>query len=125
GDAAKIVIGGKSMGGRIASMVADEAGVAGVACLGSPFHPPGNPSRTRTKHLENLRTPTLIVQGTRDSFGRADEVATYKLSKKIRIVWIDAGDHSFKPPARSDRTETQNIANAIEEVQRFIASLKI
>jgi len=125
GDPAKIVIGGKSMGGRIASMVADEAGVAGVACLGYPFHPPGNPSRTRTKHLENLRTPTLIVQGTRDSFGRPDEVATYKLSKKIRIIWIDAGDHSFKPPARSARTETQNIAIAIEEVQRFIASLKI
>jgi len=67
----------------------------------------------------------LIVQGTRDSFGRPDEVANYKLSKKIRIVWIEAGDHSLKPPARSGRTETQNIASAIEEVQRFIADLKI
>ena len=125
GDAAKIVIGGKSMGGRIASMVADEAGVAGLVCLGYPFHPPGNSARTRTKHLEDLRTPTLIVQGTRDSFGKPDEVATYKLSKKIRIVWIEAGDHSFKPLARSGRTETQNIASAIEEVQRFIAKLNI
>jgi hypothetical protein len=125
GDAAKIVIGGKSMGGRIASMVADEAGVAGLVCLGYPFHPPGNPARTRTKHLENLRTPALIVQGTRDSFGLPDEVATYKLSKKIRIVWIEAGDHSLKPLARSGRTETQNIASAIEEVQGFIARLKI
>src|ERR1700681_2983576 len=77
GDAAKIVIGGKSMGGRIASMVADEAGVAGVVCLGYPFHPPGNPARTRTKHLENLRTRALIVHGTRDSFGKPDEVANY------------------------------------------------
>ena len=125
GDAAKIVIGGKSMGGRIASMVADEAGVAGLVCLGYPFHPPGNSARTRTKHLENLRTPTLIVQGTRDSFGKPDEVANYKLSKKIRIVWIEAGDHSFKPLARSGRTETQNIASTIEEVQRFIAKLNI
>ncbi len=125
GDPAKIVIGGKSMGGRIASMVADEAGVAGLVCLGYPFHPPGNPSRTRVKHLEKLRTPALIVQGTRDPFGRPDEVANYKLSKKIRIVWIEAGDHSLKPPARSGRTETQNIASAIEEVQRFIADLKI
>ena len=125
GDAAKIVIGGKSMGGRIASMVADEARVAGLVCLGYPFHPPGNPSRTRVKHLEKLRTPALIVQGTRDSFGRPDEVANYKLSKKIRIVWIEAGDHSLKPPARSSGTETQNIASAIEEVQRFIAELKI
>ncbi len=113
------------MGGRIASMVADEAGVAGLVCLGYPFHPPGNPARTRTKHLENLRTPALIIQGTRDSFGGPDEVAKYKLSKKIRIVWIEAGDHSLKPPARSGRTETQNIASAIEEVQRFIAGLKI
>src|SRR6267154_1873231 len=101
GDAAKIVIGGKSMGGRIASMVADEAGVAGLVCLGYPFHPPGNPARTRTKHLENLRTPALIIQGTRDTFGRPDEVAKYKLSKEIRIIWIEAGDHSLKPPARS------------------------
>jgi uncharacterized protein len=125
GDAVKIVIGGKSMGGRIASMVADEAGVAGLVCLGYPFHPPGNPGRTRTKHLENLRTRALIVQGTRDSFGRPDEVAEYKLSKKIRIVWIEAGDHSLKSPARSGRTEEQTIASAIAEVQRFIASLKI
>src|SRR5216684_1006826 len=125
GNTSRLVIGGKSMGGRIASMVADKAGVAGVVCLGYPFHPPGNPARTRTGHLENLRTPALIVQGTRDSFGRPDEVANYQLSKKIRIVWIEAGDHSLKPPARSGRTETQNIASAIEEVQRFIAGLKI
>ena len=125
GDVAKIVIGGKSMGGRMASMVADEAGVAGVVCLGYPFHPPGNTGRTRVKHLENLRTPALIVQGTRDSFGGPDEVADYKLSKKLRIVWIEAGDHSLKPLVRSGRTETQNIASAIEEVQLFIADLKI
>jgi len=123
GDPKRLVIGGKSMGGRIAIMVADEAGVAGLVCLGYPFHPPGNPARTRTRHLENLRTPALIVQGTRDSFGRPDEVASYKLSKKIRIVWIEAGDHSLKPPARSGRTEAQNIESAVSEVQRFIADL--
>jgi predicted alpha/beta-hydrolase family hydrolase len=121
----RLVIGGKSMGGRIASMVADDAGVAGLVCLGYPFHPPGNPARTRTRHLENLRTPGLIIQGTRDSFGRPEEVANYKLSEKIRIVWIEAGDHSLKPPARSGRTEPQNVADAIAEVQRFIADLII
>src|SRR5260370_28246365 len=123
GNTSRLVIGGKSMGGRIASMVADEAGVAGLVCLGYPFHPPGNPTRTRTRHLENLRTPAFIIQGTRDSFGRPDEVASYKLSKKIRIVWIEAGDHSLKPPVRSGRTEAQNIESAISEVQRFIADL--
>ena len=120
GDASRLVIGGKSMGGRIASMVADDSGVAGLVCLGYPFHPPGNPARTRVKHLENLRTPTLIVQGTRDSFGLPAEVANYKLSKQIRVVWIEAGDHSFKPLARSGRTEGQNVSSAITEVQTFI-----
>jgi predicted alpha/beta-hydrolase family hydrolase len=123
GDPARLVIGGKSMGGRIASMVADEAGVAGLVCLGYPFHPPGNPARTRVKHLENLRTPALIVQGTRDSFGLPAEVATYKLSKQIRIVWIESGDHSLKPLARSGRTEAQNLSDAIAEVNRFIQRL--
>ena len=120
GDPARLVIGGKSMGGRIASMVADEAGVAGLVCFGYPFHPPGNPARTRVKHLENLRTPALIVQGTRDSFGLPEQTSSYKLSKQIRIVWIEAGDHSYKPLARSGRTEAQNVAIAISEVQRFI-----
>jgi uncharacterized protein len=123
GNPARLVIGGKSMGGRIASMVADEAQVAGLVCLGYPFHPPGNPTRTRTKHLENLRTPALIVQGTRDSFGRPDEVEKYKLSKKTRILWIEGGDHSLKPPARSGRTEAQNVADAIAEVQRFVGDM--
>jgi predicted alpha/beta-hydrolase family hydrolase len=101
-------------------MVADEAAVAGLVCLGYPFHPPGNPTRTRVKQLENLRTPTLIVQGTRDSFGLPADISSYKLSKQIRIVWIEAGDHSFKPLVRSGRTEAQNVASAIAEVQSFI-----
>jgi predicted alpha/beta-hydrolase family hydrolase len=121
GNPARLVIGGKSMGGRIASMVADQAGVAGLVCLGYPFHPPGNPLRMRTKHLENLQTPALILQGERDSFGRRDEVADYKLSPKIEIVWLEAGDHSFRPPARSGSTEAQNISEAIARVCAFIA----
>ncbi|HEY6395033.1 MAG TPA: alpha/beta family hydrolase [Candidatus Binataceae bacterium] len=125
GDAAKLVIGGKSMGGRIASMIADGAGAAGLVCLGYPFHPPGNPSRTRIKHLENLRTPALILQGTRDSFGRPDEVTSYHLSPKIRIQWIEDGDHSLKPRARSGRSEAQNLSEAISHVRNFIADLKI
>ena len=121
----QLVIGGKSMGGRIASMVADEVGVAGLICLGYPFHPPGAPTRLRTAHLEKLKTPALILQGTRDSFGLPEEVAKYKLSPKIRIVWIEDGDHSFKPRASSGRTSEQNLADAIAQMQSFIASLKI
>ena len=125
GKPGALVIGGKSMGGRIASMVADEAGVAGLICLGYPFHPPGDPSRLRTKHLEKLRTPALILQGTRDSFGLPEQVAKYKLSSKIKIVWMEDGDHSFKPRAKSGRTEAQNISEAITEMRKFISGLKI
>ncbi len=116
-----LVIGGKSMGGRIASMVADDAAVRGVVCLGYPFHPPGKLEKTRTDHLENLRTPTLILQGTRDSFGSPEEVRGYKLSSAIRIEWLEDGDHSFKPRARSGRTEADNVRAAIALVAEFIA----
>ena len=118
----RLLIGGKSMGGRIASMVADETGVSGLICLGYPFHPPGSPSRTRTEHLEALRTPTLILQGTRDSFGLPDEVAKYRLSSAIEIEWLEDGDHSFKPRAASGRTEEQNLSEAIARMTAFIAA---
>ena len=77
-----LVIGGKSMGGRSASMVAEEAGVAGVVCFGYPFHPPGRPEKMRTAHLEAIQTPVLIVQGERDTFGRPEEVAGYELLRQ-------------------------------------------
>jgi uncharacterized protein len=121
----RIVIGGKSMGGRIASMVADEVGAAGLICLGYPFHPPGAPTRLRTAHLEKLKTPALILQGTRDSFGLPEEVAKYKLSPKIRVVWMEDGDHSFKPRAKSGRTYEENLAEAIAQIKSFAESLKL
>jgi hypothetical protein len=119
----RLVIGGKSLGGRIASMVADRAGVRGLVCLGYPFHPPGKPERLRTKHLENLRTPALIVQGTRDAFGPREEVGRYRLSPSIRIAWIEDGDHSLKPRAASGRSESQNLSEAVSRVREFLESL--
>jgi uncharacterized protein len=116
----KLAIGGKSMGGRIASMVADEAGVRALVCLGYPFHPPGKPERLRTEHLAALRTPTLIVQGTRDAFGSKDDVASYDLSSAIRVVWVEGGDHSLKPPAKNPRTEAECLAFAAETVKEFL-----
>lgn len=96
-----LIIGGKSMGGRVASMVADDllaAGrIQGLLCLGYPFHPPSKPEQTRTGHLAELKTPTLIVQGTRDEFGTREEVATYKLSPLIDLLWLEDGDHDLKP----------------------------
>jgi len=97
----RLIIGGKSMGGRVASMVADQlhaAGrIAGLLCLGYPFHPPAKPEQLRTKHLAGLKTPTLIFQGTRDEFGTRDEVTTYDLSSSIEIIWLENGDHDLKP----------------------------
>ena len=92
-----LIIGGKSMGGRVASMIADERHAAGLLCLGYPFHPVGKPTQLRTAHLAELKTPTLIVQGTRDPFGTREEVATYKLSKAIDILWLEDGDHDLRP----------------------------
>jgi predicted alpha/beta-hydrolase family hydrolase len=122
GGGERLVIGGKSLGGRIASMIADEAAVRALVCLGYPFHPPDKPGQTRVRHLEHLRTPALIVQGTRDSLGKQDEVIQYKLSSAIRIEWLEDGDHSFKPRARSGRSEADNLDAAIIHVIGFIKS---
>jgi predicted alpha/beta-hydrolase family hydrolase len=119
-----VAIGGKSMGGRIASMIADEAGVGALVCLGYPFHPPGQPDKLRVAHLEHLKTPTLMVQGERDAFGTRDEISRYSLSKTIRISFLPDGDHSFKPRASSGRTEKQNLDEAVALVSAFLASLR-
>jgi len=101
GARGKLVIGGKSMGGRVASMIADEthaAGkVAGLLCLGYPFHPLGRPEQLRTKHLAQMQVPALIVQGTRDQMGTREEVAGYTLSPAIKLLWLEDGDHDLKP----------------------------
>ena len=116
----RLVIGGKSMGGRMASMVADEAGVRGLVCLGYPFHAPGRPDKVRTEHLTALRTPTLILQGSRDSLGNADDAAGYALSPAIRIHWLEDGDHGFKPRRKSGLTEAGNWAAAIDAFGGFL-----
>jgi uncharacterized protein len=118
-NAKSVFIGGKSMGGRIASLVADEAEVAGLICLGYPFHPTGKPEQLRIEHLKTIKTPTLIVQGERDPFGTCEEVAGYKLSKQVRVHWLPDGDHSFKPRKSSGRTQEQNWAEGIEAVTNF------
>jgi predicted alpha/beta-hydrolase family hydrolase len=123
-----LIVGGKSMGGRIASMIAatleDEGTpVAGVTCLGYPFHPPGKPERLRTEHLEAIRTPTLILQGERDPFGKRDEVEGYALSDAVRLHWLPDGDHGFKPRKASGRSEAENIAEAVAALARFAAAL--
>lgn len=118
-----LVIGGKSMGGRIASLIADEAAVAGLVCLGYPFHPVGKPDQLRVKHLQVIKTPTLILQGERDTFGGREEVGTYNLPATIRIQWLTDGDHSFKARKSSGSSEARNWQTAIDAIDIFVRGL--
>ena len=123
GDPSTLVIGGKSMGGRMASMVADELGVRGLVCLGYPFHPPGRPDKLRTGHLEALATPTLILQGERDPFGTRAEASDYQLSPAIRLHWLGDGEHSFKPRKASGLSEGANLDDAAAAAAAFVHGL--
>ncbi|WEX74604.1 alpha/beta fold hydrolase [Sinorhizobium numidicum] len=123
-----LVIGGKSMGGRVASMIADDlytAGkIIGLLCLGYPFHPPGKPEQLRTKHLAGLKTPTLICQGTRDEFGTREEVSSYALSDKIEILWLEDGDHDLKPrKSISGFSTADHLKTVAEKVTRWADGL--
>jgi len=123
GGAASLVLGGKSLGGRIASLIADTARPRGLVCLGYPFHPVGRPERLRTAHLAGLVTPTLIVQGERDALGSREEIARYRLSPAIRLEFLTDGDHSFVPRASAGKTTAENLRHAVDVVAAFIAGL--
>ena len=117
-----LVIGGKSMGGRVASMVADtlyaQGRIVGLLCLGYPFHPPGRPEQLRTAHLKDLQTPALIVQGTRDQFGTREEVETYALSPAITMLWLEDGDHDLKPRKASGFSTADHLATLAQAAAR-------
>jgi uncharacterized protein len=122
-----LLIGGKSMGGRVASLIADElhaAGrIAGLVCLGYPFHPPSKPEQLRTAHLERLACPALLVQGERDPFGGRGEVEGYRLSPAIRLHWVGDGDHDLGPRGGSGFTRKGNLAAAADAVAEFAKGL--
>jgi hypothetical protein len=118
-----LFIGGKSLGGRVASLAADELYSAGhndgLVCLGYPFHPPDKPGNLRTAHLEELRCPTLIVQGERDPFGSRAEVESYRLSPAIQFAWAGDGDHDLGPRGDSGFTRAGNLALAADALAAF------
>ncbi|MDF5688872.1 dienelactone hydrolase family protein, partial [Vibrio parahaemolyticus] len=115
-----VVIGGKSMGGRMSSLLAENELVAGIACLGFPFHPPGKPEKYKGEHLATIEKPTLILQGERDTFGKREEFDDFVLSSQVTVSFLPDGDHSFKPRKISGHTEVGNIALAIEQLAAFI-----
>jgi predicted alpha/beta-hydrolase family hydrolase len=121
---ARLAIGGKSMGGRVATLLAAEGETAGgikaVVTLGYPFHPPGKPDRLRVDHFSTLTVPTLMIQGTRDPFGRADEVATYVLPSRASVHWVEDGDHDLKPRKASGRTHAEALDESADAVAAFL-----
>ncbi|WP_165854964.1 alpha/beta fold hydrolase [Marinobacter sp. JSM 1782161] len=127
GDSRKpVFVAGKSMGGRIASLLAAShaAPVSGCACFGYPFHPPGKPDRWRTDHFAELAVPLLVNQGTRDPFGRQEEVlAHFESSLPFAVEWLEDGEHDFKPRKASGLTQQALIAQAAERTARWINDL--
>ena len=128
----RVVIGGKSMGGRIASqvMAGEEretfaSDVAGLVFLGYPLHPPGQPTKLRVEHLEHIKKPMLFVQGTRDSLGTPDEINPFVKNLRPAATFheIEGGDHSFKAPKKFGMPQEQIFETAMDEIDRWIRSL--
>jgi len=118
-----IIVGGKSMGARAASMIADKHKVVGVVCLSYPFHPPRKPKPLRITNLQTIQTPTLICQGERDPNGGREEVEQFSLSNSVQFQWLADGDSNFKPPKASRHSLQENMATAMVVINRFIDDL--
>ena len=123
GGPEKCVLAGKSMGGRMASMLAAEISVKGVLCLGYPFHAPGKLDKVRIEHFAHVHQPVLILQGERDPFGKRDEAEGYTLSKSITMDFLPDGDHDLKPRKASGRTGAENWADAVDRIAEFVGRL--
>lgn len=123
-SAPAIFIGGKSLGARVATMMAqqcfDEGKIAGTVCLGYPYHPPKKPDSMRTAHFANYNCPTLICQGERDPFGTRQEIELYDLPDSFEYHWAPFGNHDMTPLKRSGLTSQDNWANAAAAVAAFM-----
>jgi predicted alpha/beta-hydrolase family hydrolase len=125
----RLVLGGRSMGGRMCSMVvADEADpqrALGLALLGYPLHPPGKPGQLRVEHFPRIKVPVLFVSGTRDAFAAPDELKSHAqdIAGPVTFSWLESGDHGFKPLKASGLTPAAALAAAAEAVVRFVQSL--
>ena len=118
--AGRLAIGGKSMGGRMASLLADELEADALVCLGYPFYAVGKPEKPRVEHLAGLKTRTLIVQGERDALGNREAVEAYTLAPSIEVFWLVAGDHDLKPLKASGFTHEQHLETAAQKVADFL-----
>ncbi|EZH77537.1 alpha/beta fold hydrolase [Aeromonas hydrophila] len=123
----RLFLAGKSMGGRMAAELyqdgEDEMNAAGLLILGYPFHPPANPDRWRGDVLKQIKTPTLLLQGERDTFGTRAELADFPFSPAVSVHWLTDGDHGFKPRKSSGVSEQENLWLAAGQIKNFIATI--
>lgn len=115
-----LFIGGKSMGGRMSTLVLEECDALGAICFGYPFHPPGKPEKLRTQHLQDITKPVFILQGERDTFGNKTEIPDYPLSRMVQVQYLADGDHSLKPRKSSGFNQSQHISTAAKAAEHFI-----
>jgi predicted alpha/beta-hydrolase family hydrolase len=127
GQGAALVIGGRSMGGRIASQVAaaDPHGIAGLLLLGYPLHPPGQPEKLRTRHLPDIRIPTLFVQGSRDAFGTPEELSPVisRIKGPASLFVVEGADHSLKVPKKAQLPQGQVDTAVLDKVDQWLRGL--
>lgn len=117
----RLFVAGKSMGGRMAAEICDEMDAAGLIVLGYPFHPPAKPDSWRGEVLKQIKTPTLLLQGERDTFGTRAELADFPFSPAVSVHWLTDGDHGFKPRKASGLSEQENLQQAADRIRGFIA----
>lgn len=118
----RLFVAGKSMGGRMAAEICDEMNAAGLLILGYPFHPPAKPDRWRGEVLKQIKTPTLLLQGERDTFGTRAELTDFPFSPAVSVHWLTDGDHGFKPRKASGLCEQENLQQAADRIRDFIAA---
>ena len=118
--AGPVVLAGKSMGGRMATLLADELAPSAQVLYGYPFHPVGKPERLRSEHLRQLRTPTLIVQGERDALGSREQVQGYVLSPAIELAWLKSAGHDLKPLKSSGFSHCEYLESAAQLTAEFV-----
>jgi len=123
--AGPVVLAGKSMGGRMASLLVDELGGDALVCFGYPFHPAGKPDKLRVEHLHGLRAPALIIQGERDALGNREEVLSYCLPETIELHWLTAADHDLKPLKSSCFSHEQHLQAAAAAVAAWLGTINV
>jgi predicted alpha/beta-hydrolase family hydrolase len=123
----KLIIGGKSMGGRIASQTAahgERENIDGLVFLGYPLHPPGKPEQLRDKHLPDIKSPMLFVQGSKDTFGTAEELRPILARIKVptELYIIEGGDHSFKVPKKAGKSQDDVYSEVLDKIRDWVLS---